>query len=62
MVDVDGQTIRYMPTEQAIQQRHVDLEQVALFEQLGFCFGRDAHSYNPKFGEVPQGTVPKCYL
>lgn len=62
VVDVDGQEIRYMPTERAIKQRQVDLEQVALFEQLGFCFGRDPHPYNPKFGEVPQGTVPKRYL
>ena len=62
VVEVDGQEIRYMPTEQAIQQRHVDLEQAALFEELGFCFGREPQPYNPTFAEVPQGSVPKRYL
>lgn len=48
---LDGQTgititgfrdgvIHFMPVSEAIRQRHVDLDQVALYEQLGFCFGR----------------------
>ncbi len=32
--------IHYMPIKEAIQQRHVDLTQAALYEQLGFTFGR----------------------
>jgi 6-phosphofructokinase 1 len=62
VVGVDGQEIRCMPTEQAIRQRYVDLDQVALFEQLGICFGRSPAPYSPRFDELPQGTVPKRYL
>lgn len=32
--------IRYMETKEAIKQRHVDLDQVAVYEQMGTCFGR----------------------
>lgn len=32
--------IRYMDTKEAIKQRHVDLNQVAVYEQMGTCFGR----------------------
>ncbi len=32
--------IHYMETTEAIKQRHVDLTQVAVYEQLGVCFGR----------------------
>ncbi|MDE1920412.1 MAG: 6-phosphofructokinase [Candidatus Omnitrophica bacterium] len=32
--------IRYIDTKEAIRQRLVDLDQVAIYEQLGTCFGR----------------------
>lgn len=32
--------IHYMETSEAIKQRYVDLTQVAVYEQLGICFGR----------------------
>lgn len=35
-----GSEIRYMDTSEVIQQRHVDLNHVALHENLGVCFGR----------------------
>jgi len=41
VVGVYGQSVRYMKTEQAIQQRYVDLDQVSFHESLGICFGRD---------------------
>jgi len=40
-------TVHYMEIEKAISQRHVDLNKVALYEQLGFCFGRVRTEYNP---------------
>lgn len=40
VVGVYGAQIKYMKTEEAIKQRHVDLSEVSLFEQMGVCFGR----------------------
>jgi 6-phosphofructokinase 1 len=40
-------TIHYMDIEKAIAQRYVDLVEVALYEQLGFCFGRVRTEYKP---------------
>ncbi|MBN2440792.1 MAG: 6-phosphofructokinase [Spirochaetales bacterium] len=46
----DGE-IKYLPTKQAIVQRHVDLKTAALYEQLGVCFGREVGTYTPTFKE-----------
>ena len=43
--------ITYLKTKDAIVQRHVDLASLALFEQLGVCFGRPAASFDPRFRE-----------
>jgi len=43
--------IVYMKTKEAIVQRHVDPASLALFEQLGVCFGRPAGDFAPKFRE-----------
>jgi 6-phosphofructokinase 1 len=62
-VTVTGVTcgkVSYMQTEQAIKQRHVDLREVALYEQLGFCFGREPASFEASFEEV-SGAVPRIY-
>jgi len=40
VVDVQGAKVRYMPTAEAIEQRHVDLDLVAFHERLDACFGR----------------------
>ena len=60
VVDVKGSTIRYIPVEEAIKQKHVDLDQVNLFEQLGICFGRDQQKYSPQFKELDH--APERYL
>ena len=49
---VCGDEIRYMRTEAAIKQRHVDLAQVALHESLGTCFGRPAGRVDLTFVEL----------
>lgn len=40
-------TAWYMDIKDAIKQRQVDLNEVAIFEQLGFCFGRMRQEYEP---------------
>jgi 6-phosphofructokinase 1 len=40
VVKVEGRRINTMSTEKAIRRRDVNLDEVALFESLGTCFGR----------------------
>jgi 6-phosphofructokinase 1 len=52
VTSVDGRMISYLPTARAIERREVDLEEVALFEGLGTCFGRKPKAYEPAFVEA----------
>lgn len=45
IVNVDGKNIYYQPTAEIIKKREVDLDEVALFESLGICFGRKPRKY-----------------
>lgn len=47
MVGIDANEIQYMPTKEAIKQRFVDLDEIALYESMGVCFGRKAEEYKP---------------
>jgi 6-phosphofructokinase 1 len=60
LADVKGKEIRYMPAEKAILQRYVDLDQVALFEQLGTCFGRKPASFDPDTRKLE--AAPERYM
>ena len=40
VIGVHGGKIQYQETVKVIEQRHVSLNDVALYEQLGVCFGR----------------------
>lgn len=60
LADVKGKEIRYMTAEKAIVQRHVDLDQVALFEALGTCFGRKPADFTPDCVEL--GDAPERYM
>lgn len=40
VVSVNGNNINHMPTTEAIKRREVDIDELALFESLGTCFGR----------------------
>lgn len=51
VANVSGGEICYMPTKDAIVQRHVDVDMLALYEELGVCFGRKAETYKPTFRE-----------
>ncbi len=60
VVKAVGDNIFYMETHDAIKERQVDLKQVALYEQLGVCFGRVPVSYAPEFLRVT-GKVDRIY-
>ncbi len=57
---VIGKQIRYMKTEDAIKQRHVDLDQVALYENLGTCFGREGKEFSPDLKQIV--GIPERYM
>lgn len=49
--DIQDGKIRYLPTKKAIEQRHVDLNLVAFYEMLGYCFGRKVETHKFEFSE-----------
>jgi 6-phosphofructokinase 1 len=51
VVNVDGNDISYVKTEDAIKQRHVDINEVSMFEAMGVCFGREPEAYEPEIAE-----------
>jgi 6-phosphofructokinase 1 len=59
VVDNEGGKIRYMKTADAIKQRFVDLNTVAMYETLGICFGRAPQAYSPQISEV-SGTPDRA--
>jgi 6-phosphofructokinase len=54
---VDGQNVYYMPSKQAIIQRHVDLDEICLYEAMGVCFGRAPQKFDAHLVEVNMDTV-----
>ncbi len=48
VVGVEGNQISYLPTSEAIQQRYVDLEDIAFYESMGVCFGRNPVDFKPE--------------
>ncbi len=58
IVGIDGDKVRYMESKKAIVQRHVDLDQVAVYEQMGVCFGRPVAAYKPTF-EQTEGKIQR---
>ncbi len=58
IVGIDGAQVRYMESKKAIVQRHVDLDQVSVYEQMGVCFGRPVNAYTPKF-EKAEGRIAR---
>jgi 6-phosphofructokinase 1 len=57
---VDGNEIRYMKAEKAIEQRHVDLDSVSLYEKMGICFGRETEEFDPNIKELT--AKPERYM
>jgi 6-phosphofructokinase 1 len=57
---ITGNQVSYIPAEKAIEPRHVDLDQVPLYEAAGITFGRKSGDFKPKFSEY-QGQVDRIY-
>jgi 6-phosphofructokinase 1 len=57
---INGKEVRYMKAADAIKQRHVDLNQVIYFENMGVCFGRKPQEIKPDFIKIE--TAPERYL
>ena len=58
IVGIDGDKVRYIESKKAIVQRFVDLSQVAVYEQMGVCFGRPLPGYKPTFEQV-EGKIAR---
>ncbi len=56
---VDGK-IEYIPTYEAIKQRHVNEEMIKFYENMGVCFGRKPSKYQPEFVNIEKARW--CYL
>lgn len=52
VVKVIGNDIQYQDTVEVIKQRFVNMEEVALHEKLGVCFGRKPVEFKPVFRSV----------
>jgi 6-phosphofructokinase 1 len=52
ILGVNKQNVSYMRTKEAIKRRKVNKDRVALFENMGFCFGRQVAPFEPIFNEV----------
>jgi len=60
VTNIDAGVVKYMNTEEAIVQRHVNLTEVALYEQLGYCFGHPPPAFAPTF-ERQSGPIRRIY-
>ena len=49
VVGVEAETVTYIPTQEAIIQRHVNINEIEFYEALGICFGREPVEYKPQF-------------
>ena len=49
--------LEYMDCKDAIQQRHVNLSDVALYESLGFCFGRKEEEPKAQFKKIQESPL-----
>jgi 6-phosphofructokinase 1 len=57
VVSVFGGNINYMPTTEAIKRREVDLAEIAIYESLGICFGRNPEPYKYTLNEIHDTVV-----
>ena len=60
VTNVDYGVVKYMKTEEAIKQRFCDEREIALYEQLGYCFGRAAADFEATAEQVT-GAIRRIY-
>lgn len=58
VVNVDGQKIYYQSTGEVIKRRGVDINELAIFESLGTCFGRKPQKFECEFAEI-KGAIAR---
>lgn len=54
VVNVEGKNIYYIPTSEAIKRREVDIDEIAIYESFGICFGRKTQKFEYKLFEVKE--------
>lgn len=57
VVNVDGDQISYQPTAAVIKRREVDLREIAIFESVGICFGREPQKYTYKLNATEEAII-----
>jgi 6-phosphofructokinase 1 len=57
ILGVNKQNVNYMQTKDAIKRRQVNKHRVALYEHMGFCFGRPMGTFEPIFNEVNKPPI-----
>ena len=57
VVNVDGDQISYQPTAAVIKRREVDLREIAIFESVGICFGREPQKYKYKLNATEEAII-----
>ncbi len=57
---VNDGIVEYIPTEEAIRQRHVKDAMISFYEKTGICFGRKPAAFEPKLSRLEK--VSWCYL
>ena len=58
---VYGREILFMKTTDAIKQRHVDLAEIALYEEMGICFGRTPNAFDPLYTELSSKKIWRIF-
>jgi 6-phosphofructokinase 1 len=54
VVNVDGRNVYYISTAEAIKRREVDIDEIAIYESFGICFGRKPHKFDHRLFEVKE--------
>lgn len=57
ILGINGKKVNYMKTTEAVKRRKVSKHRVALFEHMGFCFGRNMGAFEPTFAETKKPPV-----
>ena len=52
VVEVNGSVIQYQPTAEVIKRREVNIREIAIFESLGICFGREPQKFEYELEET----------
>ncbi len=57
ILGINKRNVNYMQTVEAIKKRKVNKNRVALYEYMGFCFGRNTKAFEPILNEVKKPPI-----